>query len=59
MEQPVPFEQPNNKQTVQICQRCFDKVATTICMNCGCPLCDECYPKHICNQNGGEKNDSN
>lgn len=50
MTQQVPYEQPNNNQTMQICQRCFEHVALKICNKCGCPLCTECWPKHICNR---------
>lgn len=30
-----------------LCQACFDEIAVSSCPNCGCPLCFECYVKHV------------
>jgi hypothetical protein len=48
MEQPITNEEINNIETMPLCQKCLEKVATKICPDCGCPLCWECIDKHAC-----------
>lgn len=52
MEQPIPIDEVHNLKTIPLCQVCLEKVAIKICHQCGCPLCLECFKKHICNKKG-------
>jgi len=50
MEQPFSYQEPSyDDEKLPICQKCLNAVATKICSKCGCPLCFECFKKHICN----------
>ena len=44
-----PYEEPKGPGQVKVCQRCYEHAATKMC-KCGCPLCIDCWPKHVCNR---------
>jgi len=48
MEQPIPTEDINREQTLPLCQKCLERVATDVCSKCGCLLCYLCKKEHSC-----------